>query len=318
MRNHTEETAKQDSVGRRPTLSRPNINRRSNRTLVIWLRNVGISLSVLTVASSAFACGGVFDVACNLSHGGMSPDNIARQTQKAGQDAANAVAKAGQDVANALNELQASTLTGPVLEQAIISSHNTAINGAMPIPPRIRQQLSGYASEDSMNRVRYKIGDNGFVNLARLLEQGGAASAVTLIDVVIFRGPSEAEDPALWAHELTHVDQYRDWGVHSFAVQYARNANRVENPAYAKQDGFLAWAQQNQPIPPQPGPALVGQTSMQGGGGWPRGFATQGCGCWGPTTGFNPDQRCASGGVTVVACAGTCNGGGPPYAWLCQ
>jgi hypothetical protein len=92
-----------------------------------------------------------------------------------------------------------------------------------------------------MNRVRYKIGDNGFVNLAHLLEQGGVASAVTLIDVVVFRGPSEADDLSIWAHELTHVDQYRSWGVHSFAVQYARNWRSVENPAYAKGDGFWAW-----------------------------------------------------------------------------
>lgn len=68
------------------------------------------------------------------------------------------MAKAGQDVANAINELQAGVLTGPALEQAIIASHNTATNGAIPIPPQIRQQLTGYASEDLMNRVRYKIG----------------------------------------------------------------------------------------------------------------------------------------------------------------
>jgi hypothetical protein len=193
----------------------------------------GISLSAFIPASGAFACGGIFDVKCNLEHGGLSPGNIAKQTEKAGQDAANTVAKAGQDVANAINELQASVLSGPTLEQAIIASHNTAINGAMPIPPQIRQPLTGYASEDSMNRVRYKIGDNGFANLAHLLEQGGLAAAVTLIDVIVFRGPSEAADPSIWAHELTHVDQYREWGVHSFAVQYARNWRGVEDPAYA-------------------------------------------------------------------------------------
>lgn len=93
-----------------------------------------------------------------------------------------------------------------------------------------------------MNRVRYKIGDSGFANLAHLLEQGGAAAAVTLIDVVVFRGPSEAADPSIWAHELTHIDQYRDWGVHSFAVQYARNWHSVEDPAYAKGNGYQAWA----------------------------------------------------------------------------
>ncbi|MEV8879142.1 eCIS core domain-containing protein [Mesorhizobium ciceri] len=191
----------------------------------------------------ASACGGIFDVECNLNNGGLSPENLGRQAEKAGQDAANTVQKAGQDVANALNELQASLLSGPALEQAIISSRNDAINGAGPIPPQIRQQLTGYADEDSMNRVRYKVGDNGFVNLAHLLEQGGFASAVTLIDVVVFRGPSEAADPSIWAHELKHIEQYRDWGVHSFAVQYSRNARGVEDPAYEKGNGFWQWRQ---------------------------------------------------------------------------
>jgi len=230
------------------------MSRRKPLTLQI---TVGSILSAFIWTSAAFACGGFLDAACNLGNGGLSPGNIAKQTQQAGQDTANAVAKAGQDtantvakagqdVANAINELQASVLSGPTLEQAIKSSHDTAINGAMPIPPQMRQQLTGYASEASMNGVRYKIGDSGFVNLARLLEQGGVASAVTLIDVIIFRGPTEAANPSIWAHELTHVDQYRDWGVHSFAVQYARNWHSVENPAYAKGDGFWTWQQQNQ------------------------------------------------------------------------
>jgi hypothetical protein len=150
-----------------------------------------------------------------------------------------------QGIANALNELQASVLTGPTLERAITESRNTAINGAMPIPPDVRRDLTGYASADSMNRVRYKVGDNGFANLAHLLEQGGVASAVTLIDVIVFRGPTEAADRSTWAHELTHVDQYRDWGVHSFAVQYARNWRSVEDPAYAKGNGYEAWAANN-------------------------------------------------------------------------
>ena len=146
-------------------------------------------------------------------------------------------------VGPALIEAQAQA-AGNALEQWIIASHASASNGAMPIPYHIRQQLTGYASEDSMNRVRYKIGDNGFFNLAGMIERGGFAAAVTLIDVVIFRGPTEANDPTTWAHELTHVDQYRDWGVHSFAIQYARDHNGVENPAYTRGDGFWAWAQQ--------------------------------------------------------------------------
>jgi len=56
------------------------------------------------LSSSAIACGGILDVACNLQNGGISPENIGRQGGKIVQDAGNTVQKAGQDVANALNE----------------------------------------------------------------------------------------------------------------------------------------------------------------------------------------------------------------------
>lgn len=141
-----------------------------------------------------------------------------------------------------LNEI-VSQAGAPGLEQWIIQSRNSAINGAVPIPPQIRQVLTGYASEDSMNKVRFKIEDNGFLNLARVIEQSGSASAVTLIDVIVFRDLAGASNPSLWAHELTHVDQYTNWGVHSFAISYIRDHGDVERPAYAKGDGYSAWRQ---------------------------------------------------------------------------
>lgn len=277
-------------------------------------------------STSALACGGIFDIKCNLENGGLSPGNIVKQAGKAGGDVVNAGRQATQDVANALNELQANLLTGPTLEQAIIASRNTAINGAMPIPPNIRQQLAGYASEDSMNRVRYKIGDNGFVNLARLLEQGGLANAVTLIDVIVFRGPSEAADPALWAHELTHVDQYRD-GTHSFAVRYTRNWQTIENPAYEKQNNFDNWqannganmrnsvsasnmSTQNWP----PGGMMQVPLGLQSGTGMLV------CGCYGFGPAVVAEPRCASGAARAQICPGVCPGPAgayAPYGYVC-
>jgi hypothetical protein len=147
-------------------------------------------------------------------------------------------------VLNGPNYESLGQVAGLALEQLIIALHNSAMIGATPIPDRIRQRLSGYASEASMSQVRYKIDDSGFLDLAHALEPGGIA-AVTLIDVVIFRGPSEANDPSLWAHELTHVDQYRAWGLHGFAMQYAQDPNSVENPAYAKGNGYWLWARQH-------------------------------------------------------------------------
>ncbi|TIM78229.1 MAG: DUF4157 domain-containing protein [Mesorhizobium sp.] len=143
---------------------------------------------------------------------------------------------------------------GHALIPYIQQSRNDAMRGAQSIPPHIRQALTGYASEDSMNRVRYKIGDNGIVNLAHLTMQLGWDNprAITLIDVVVFKGPSEAQDIALWAHELVHVDQYRDWGLRDFAIRYARDHDGVEAPGYAKERGYAQWAQSNGGIGPGP------------------------------------------------------------------
>jgi len=155
-------------------------------------------------------------------------------------------------VGPSLNEL-VSQAGAPALEQWIIQSRNTAINGTAPIPPMIRQMLTGYASEDSMNKARFKVEDNGFLNLSRVIEQAGQASAVTLIDVIVFRDTASANNPAIWAHELTHVDQYSRWGAHDFAISYIRDHGTVEQPAYDKQYRYAAWAQSRGfPQNPQP------------------------------------------------------------------
>ena len=152
----------------------------------------------------------------------------------------------GQATEHAKKELQAQ-IGGPAIEAWIVQSRNDAMRGAMPIPPNIRQQLTGYSSVNSMNVVRYKIGDNGIANLGHVTMQlgWGDPEAITLIDVVVFRGPTEASNPALWAHELVHVDQYSSWGVRDFAIRYARSSNDVEAPAYAKGNGYSAWAANN-------------------------------------------------------------------------
>jgi len=40
------------------------------------------------------------------------------------------------------------------------------------------------------------------------------------------------------------VDQYSG-NVHAFAVRYVRNYHELEDPAYAKGDGYWAWANAN-------------------------------------------------------------------------
>lgn len=207
-------------------------------------------------------------------------------------------------------------LGGNPLEAWINASRSTSVQGAMPIPPQIRQALTGYIDQETLNAVRFKIGDNGVLNLAGLSVRYGDVSAITLIDVVVFRDANDAySNPALWAHELKHVKQFRDWGTHSFAIQYARDYVSVERPAYEAGNNYAQWKSASSRMPtyqyPQPRYPPVSARL-------PSGAITQACGCWGPTTGWNPDQRCASGGIHAIPCNGLCLGNLRPYFWVCQ
>jgi hypothetical protein len=72
--------------------------------------------------------------------------------------------------------------------------------------------------EDILNRATFKVGDDGTLNLGGLVVQfgdqneDGTIRAITLIDVIVFATEGDAADLDLWAHELFHVRQYRDWG----------------------------------------------------------------------------------------------------------
>lgn len=210
---------------------------------------------------SAAACGGPWDVACNVGA------TVQKGAQDTGRTVGGIVNQGRTDLSNGLNRIdpritqigrdidqlrlnfQSSVFTGPALEQWFIASRNSAMNGAMPMPFQMQQALQAWYDPGLINMVRYKIGDGGELNLANNSIRFGDASAVTLIDVIIFRGSKEASDPALWAHEMKHVQQFHDWGVHSFAVQYMRSWNSVEDPAYAVQRQFAQTAQNSQPQP---------------------------------------------------------------------
>jgi hypothetical protein len=156
----------------------------------------------------------------------------------------------GQATEHVKNEIKAQSL-GPILEAWINQSERTSSAGAQPIPPNIRQALTGYIDEASMDRARFKIGDSGVLNLAGLTVKygdffGGDVAAVTLNDVIVFGNANDAyNNPALWAHELTHVGQFRDHGVRGFAIAYMRRPWDMEGPAYQKGDNFWAWYQGN-------------------------------------------------------------------------
>lgn len=116
------------------------------------------------------------------------------------------------------------------------SRHRLLASGVEPIPLHIRAELEPYFDFAVLDSVRFKVGDPVELNMAHTLMQNPDVSAVTLVDVIVFRDAAEArDDVALWAHELKHVEQYRQLGVDQFAARYARDYRALEAPAYLLQ-----------------------------------------------------------------------------------
>jgi hypothetical protein len=213
-----------------------------------------ILLSLTSLPWHANACG-AWDIGCELRETierpqekiEAIPGKIENQWDASRTDLSNGLNRIDPRITDFGRELdrrrlsfQSEVFSGPALEQWIIQSRNDAINGAMPMPPHVRQALQGWYSPQLMDIVRYKVGDGGALNLGNVSVRYGTAEAITLIDVIIFSNPDLANDFALWVHEMKHVQQYAEWGVHSFAVQYMRSWNGVEDPAYAVQSQFAA------------------------------------------------------------------------------
>ncbi|NQD77166.1 DUF4157 domain-containing protein, partial [Pseudomonas sp. CM27] len=96
-----------------------------------------------------------------------------------------------------------------------------------------RAQLEPWYDFAVLDAVRYRVGDEQQMSAANVMLQNPDVNAVTLIDTIIFRRGSDAEDNvALWAHELKHVQQYQALGVDEFARRYTRNYDELEAPAY--------------------------------------------------------------------------------------
>ncbi|MCY1282028.1 hypothetical protein D9M68_334500 [compost metagenome] len=129
---------------------------------------------------------------------------------------------------------QISQVAAPALQGWIQQSRDLAIAGdTRPIPLDILARLEPYYDSGVLSLARYKIGNTQDLSAAEVMLQNPDVNAVTLIDVIVFRSEEDAQnDVALWAHELKHVEQYRDWGVREFALRYTRDHAAVEAPAY--------------------------------------------------------------------------------------
>jgi len=127
-------------------------------------------------------------------------------------------------------ETMASTSLAYALRQA---RDEASASGSEPIPLHIRAQLEPWYDFAVLDAARFRVGDEQQMSAANAMLQNPDVNAVTLIDTIIFRHASDAEDNvALWAHELKHVQQYQALGVDEFARRYTRNHEALEGPAY--------------------------------------------------------------------------------------
>jgi len=125
---------------------------------------------------------------------------------------------------------------GDALALAIRQAKALAQRDCQPVPGSIRQSLSSFFPPDIFNGVCWNTAGERF-SIDTLLLNDFNMGAVTLEDVIVFRDGANASDPALWAHELTHVQQYRSLGLEAFAHLYSfGSAQALENQAYGVQN----------------------------------------------------------------------------------
>jgi hypothetical protein len=179
-----------------------------------WLRAVAMALS-LALTANAYA--------------GDAWGDIANETLPGAMDGIN----------EALLQTGAS-----MLQQLILRSRDDALRaGVQPIPPEIRQRLTGFIPDNVLNTARFRIQGGADMTLQANAIRYGETQAITLDDVIVFKEANDAlHNATLWAHELTHVNQYLHWGVRGFSVRYVQNYEAVEREAYDAETRYKKWA----------------------------------------------------------------------------
>jgi hypothetical protein len=151
--------------------------------------------------------------------------------------AADSLAAAGTELAVVLARgydavgSQARATLAPSLAAWLETFRDDAIaRGVEPLPSELREAFDGYLPDAVLESVRWRI-DPGSVLIGQNLFQAGVR-AVTLDNVILFASAEEASNAKLWAHELYHVHQYRQWGVASFVERYLADGSTVEREAW--------------------------------------------------------------------------------------
>jgi hypothetical protein len=144
----------------------------------------------------------------------------------------------------------AADLAAPLLARWIAASREEALAaGTQPVPQTARARLEGFFAADLLDRVRFRIGGGSGPTLQGGLLRWHRNHAITLIDVIVFRDEAIARDPLIWAHELTHVQQYDALGLDAFARRYVRDPRAMEAEAWDQMGYYKSWARRHGKLP---------------------------------------------------------------------
>jgi hypothetical protein len=135
---------------------------------------------------------------------------------------------------------------GNALAFFIRQAKGLARQDCQAVPQDIQMTLGSFFPRDVFNGVCWNVYGQRFA-IDSLLLQDFNQGAVTLEDVIVFRDYNAASNPVLWAHELTHVLQYRRLGLETFAHLYTFSSGSLEGEAY----GFQNFVQSRLQMPPQ-------------------------------------------------------------------
>jgi hypothetical protein len=128
----------------------------------------------------------------------------------------------------------------PAVANLIRSSRAQALNrGVQAIPTGVRQELVPYFPPQLLEMVRWTTAEGLSIDgvLSNWFSKEGA---ITYDDVVVFSNAQLTNDVGLWAHELTHVLQYAQMGVETFAFLYTGNWSELEGQASSNSSRIVA------------------------------------------------------------------------------
>lgn len=123
---------------------------------------------------------------------------------------------------------------GPAVALLIRQAKAQYAQISRPIPENIVKRLAPFFPPEIL-QARWAPYDPGRATIGNLINWLQNEGAVVFDDVVVFLNPNDPENgitnAVLWAHELTHVMQYRNMGVEGFAAVYSSAWWEIEQQA---------------------------------------------------------------------------------------